>query len=100
MLAMRVSSGTGGRDLRRLPDQSGQDAAENGDVQLGGVGEVLEHGARGDTRHLGDVADDRRDLSRRGEGEGRRDDRFARAGDAVTATGRLELFVVQGLNVH
>ena len=84
---MRSSTGPRRASSGASPTSGGQHAAEHGDVELGGIGKVLEHGARGDTRHLGDVTHDRRDLPGRGEGQGRRDDRFAGAGNAITATG-------------
>jgi len=77
-------------------------AAENGDVELGGVGEMLEDGARGYTGHLGDVAHDRRHFAGDGERERRTDDGFTCARDAVAASGSgLQLLrVSDGFDIH
>jgi hypothetical protein len=85
-----------------LAESGGQHAAEHGDVELGGVGEMLEHGARRDARHLGDVAHDGRHLSGERQGKGRADNGFARSGDAIAAGGSLQLLrrVGEGFDIH
>ena len=70
-------------------ESGGQHTAEHGDIELGGVGEMLEHGARRDARHLGDVADDGRHFTGERQGEGGADDGVARSGDAIAAGGSL-----------
>src|ERR671912_125460 len=70
-------------------ESGGQHTAEHGDVELGGVGEMLEHGARRDARHLGDVADDGRHLTGERQGKGGADDGVARSGDTIAAGGSL-----------
>ena len=88
-------------EIARIADQRGEHAAENGDVEFGGVGEVLEDGARRHAGELGDVANDRRDLAFLGQGQRRRDDGLARAGHTIAAAGDLHLRrLTQRFNVH
>ena len=98
---MRSSIGQATWNSGDVADHGGEHAAEDGDVELGRVGKMLEDGARRNAGHLGDVAHDRRHFAGQGQGQGRGDDGFARAGHAIAAAGMLQLLLVsESFNVH
>ena len=86
---MRPSSGSAAPGLGHVAELGGEHALENGDIEFGRVGEMLEHGARRHAGHLGDVAHDRRDFAGLASANAERDDGFAGPRDTIAVHDRM-----------